>query len=146
MATADPIEVFHASLDRIDTDPAFLDRFYDAFIGANPDVRPFFEGVDMRRLKRKLKSSLHVVTLAIDDAPGASDYLVFLGGMHARFRLEPEHFLYWIDALVHAVSECDTEFDRQVETAWRQVLGEAMVLMNEGLGKRSRQLDQSTRA
>jgi truncated hemoglobin YjbI len=133
MATADRIEVFHASLDRIGTDPAFLDRFYDAFIDANPDVRPFFEGVDMRRLKRKLKSSLHLVTLAVDEAPGASDYLLFLGRMHARFRLEPEHFQFWIDALVQAVSESDTEFDRQVEAAWRQVLGEAMVLMNEGL-------------
>ena len=146
MASSRQLDVFHGSLDRIGSDPAFLNRFYGAFIEANPEVRSYFEGVDMRRLKRKLKSSLHVVTLAIDDSPGAADYLSFVGRMHARFQLSQEHFRHWIEALVQAVSESDPEFDVAVGTAWRQVLGEAMVLMNEGLARRSRQLDQSTRA
>jgi hemoglobin-like flavoprotein len=131
----DTLARFHASLERARADAGFLDRFYDAFIAASPEIEAIFEGKDMGRLKRKLASSLHVMTLAVDDAPGTDDYLRFLGRMHARFRLRPEHFDLWVDSLVGTAAHCDPEFNAGDEAAWRTVLAAGLALMRQGMDR-----------
>ena len=40
------------------------------------------------------------LTMAVDDEPGAAEYLRFLGRSHRRFELEPAHFDLWTRSLV----------------------------------------------
>ena len=56
---------FHDSLDRASNSGRFMDVFYDGFIASSIDVEKIFKDTDMGRLKRKLKSSLHMMILAI---------------------------------------------------------------------------------
>lgn len=128
-AANDDGAVFHGSLDRLAAVPRFVDAFYDRFIAASPEIREIFAGRDMGRLKRKLRSSLHVMTLAADHAPGADLYLGYLGAVHGRLSIRPEHYDVWLDALVGAVRECDPACDAAVERAWRAVLGQAIALI-----------------
>ena len=47
-----------------------------------------------------------------------------IGVRHDRHHLDiaPELHESWIDAMVHAVSECDERFDEDLDGAWRDVL------------------------
>lgn len=138
MSDATRLERFHASLDRATADPAFLDRFYDSFMAISPEIAAIFERTDMQRLKRKLKSSLHLMTLAVDEAPGADEYLRFLGRTHRRFDLASEHFELWMRSLIGAAERCDPEFGPELEAIWGDVLSDGVAIMRDGLTRAAR--------
>jgi hemoglobin-like flavoprotein len=119
-------DTFHASLARTTSDARFADVFYARFMASSPAVASIFNGADVEKLKRKLRSSLHVMTLAADDAPGADLYLDYLGAVHRRLDIRPEMYDAWLDALLATVAECDTEFSAETAGAWRSVIGAAV--------------------
>jgi truncated hemoglobin YjbI len=122
-ATPEDLAAFHESLARASADARFLDTFYDGFMAASPQIAAIFAGRDMAALKRKLGSSLHVMTLAIDRAPGADMYLDYLARVHERFHIAPEMYDLWLDALVSAAAQCDPAFDDRLRRVWHRVVG-----------------------
>ncbi len=132
MGSAPELGAFHASLDRALSDTAFIDRFYDSFIASSGEIELLFRHADMPRLKRKLKNSLRLITQAIDDEPGAAEYLELLGRTHKRLGIEPRHFDGWIWALIDTVAQCDAEFGPDTERVWRTVLSASVVRMQAG--------------
>jgi hemoglobin-like flavoprotein len=132
MASRSAIDSFHASLERALTDTGFVDRFYDAFIASSVEIEGLFQHANMPRLKRKLQNSLRLITQAIDDEPGAAEYLELLGRTHNRLGIEPQHFDGWTWALIDTVAQCDPEFGPDTEQAWRSVLNEAVARMQAG--------------
>jgi len=58
---------FHESLDQASNSGKFLDVLYDGFIASSIDVEMIFKDTDMNRLKRKLKPSLHMMTMLVDN-------------------------------------------------------------------------------
>ena len=123
---------FHDSLDRASNSGRFMDVFYDGFVASSIDVEKIFKDTDMERLKRKLKSSLHMMTMLVDDAPGTEMYIGHLARVHDRYSIPPEMFNVWMDLLIEAVRECDSEFDDSVEAIWRDVIGEGIAIMTQG--------------
>ena len=131
--------LFQESLGRAGADPRFLDVFYDRFIAVSPEIARVFEKTDMERLKRKLKSTLHIVTLAVDQAPGAELYLEYLGKVHGRLDIRPEFYALWLESLVQTARECDLRFSPELDGVWRRVVGYAIAAMGPagpGNGKR----------
>jgi truncated hemoglobin YjbI len=123
------LAAFHASLARASADPRFLDVFYARFMASSPAIAAIFAGRDMDRLKRKLGASLHVMTLAIDGAPGADMYLGYLANVHHRLDIPFEMYERWLDALVATAGECDPSFDQALAAIWRDVVGAGIRLM-----------------
>ncbi len=114
---------FQESLARAMADARFLDRFYERFMATSPAIGAIFAGRDMARLKRKLRSSLHVMTLAAEGAPGVGLYVDHLAALHQRFAIPSGMYALWLDALVATAAECDPRFDAALEAAWRAALG-----------------------
>lgn len=128
--------MFQESLERAGADPRFLDVFYERFLAVSPEIARVFEATDMERLKRKLKSTLHIVTLAVEQAPGADLYLEYLGKVHGRLDIRPEFYALWLESLVQAAGECDPEFSPELKDVWLRVVGHAIEMMGpEGKGK-----------
>ena len=123
---------FHESLDRASNSGKFLDVFYDGFIASSIDVEMIFKDTDMNRLKRKLKSSLHMMTMLVDNEPGTEMYIGHLARVHDRYNIPPEMFSLWMDLLIEAVRVCDQEFDDRTETVWREVIGRGIAIMTQG--------------
>jgi hemoglobin-like flavoprotein len=119
-------DTFHASLARATSDGRFADVFYARFMASSPAVVAIFAGADVEKLKRKLRSSLHVMTLAADDAPGADLYLDYLGAVHRRLDIRPEMYDAWLDALLATVADCDAQYSAETARAWRSVIGAAV--------------------
>ncbi len=125
------LEIYDESLRRCNANPAFLDRFYDRFMRASPEVRVKFRNTDFVRQKRALRASLHMMVLAAEDEFGPSRYLFDLARRHGRAQLDIGAALYdyWLDSLIATVRECDPECDAEVEAAWDQVMSAGIAFM-----------------
>lgn len=133
------LSIFHESLNRASGSGHLTDVFYDGFIASSIDIEKIFKDSDMGRLKRKLQSSLHMMTMLADGIPGTEMYMGHLAKVHDRYHIPPEFFEIWLDVLIDAVKQFDTEFDDEVEAAWRKVIGKGIEIMSAG--KSARVLD-----
>ncbi len=119
-------ELFNDSLQRTgqDQDPRFLNRFYELFLGASPEIRAKFEGVDMSVQRSMLKASLYMLLLGAQGRPEGVGHLTEVARRHGRRGLDVPERLYdlWLQCLLQAVAEFDPAYDAQVEAAWRAVL------------------------
>ena len=116
------LEQYHQSLERALSCNEFLDRFYDGFMNSSADIRQFFRNTDMAKLKRKLSTTLRLITMAADDSPGADMYLEYLGKYHRDIHVTEDLYDKWLDALINSVRHCDPEYDDQLEQVWRNVI------------------------
>ncbi len=120
------ISTFEESLRRCDTNPAFLDIFYETFLESSPKVRAKFRKTDFSRQKRLLRASFYLILLASeDDQHGPERYLKFLSERHSASGLNIGAQLYdlWLDSLLQAVKQCDPDYSPEVEAAWEEVMG-----------------------
>lgn len=123
------LELFDRSLARCNATPGFLDRFYDLFLASSPKVKERFAGTDFVTQKKALKESFRLMRLVVTDGEGGPDrHLKELAFSHSRDRLNIGAELYdlWLDSLLAAVKECDSECTSEVEEAWENVMMEGI--------------------
>jgi hemoglobin-like flavoprotein len=117
---------FDESLRRCDSDPRFLDIFYERFLASSPDVQEKFANTDFSRQKRLLRASFYLILLASEDEThGPENYLKHLTVSHGASGLEIGAHFYdlWLDSLLATVKQCDPEYSSEVEAAWEEVMG-----------------------
>ena len=129
MTDKEALELFHASLERATAHPEFLDTFYDRFFRSGEDIEALFSNTDMDRLKRKLKSSLRMITRQVDHEPGVEMYIQHLARLHHGYAIPPAMYQQWLEALIRTASECDAEFNAEIEQAWRDAINPAIEMM-----------------
>ena len=113
------------SLRRCNTDPAFLDRFYEQFLSSSPKVREKFVGTDFVRQKRMLQASLQLLLVAAqDDGKRPTPYLDEVAARHGATQMAIGAELYdlWLDSLLATVRETDPAWSPGVEHAWESVM------------------------
>ncbi|MCW8963895.1 MAG: globin [Gammaproteobacteria bacterium] len=118
----DDLERFHLSLERVLACKEFLDMFYDSFIGNSDRVKNFFKHTDMARQKRKLSTTLRLITMAADDSPGADIYLEYLGKYHHDIKVTEDLFDQWLVALIDSAKKCDPKYNDELEAIWRTAI------------------------
>lgn len=117
------VALFRASLARAMAHPDFLDVFYDGFLDSSPAIAEIFAATDMKRLKRKLRSSLDMVSQLINEEPGVAEYFGYLGRVHERIGVSLPLYDFWLKSLMSAVCCCDREYDAVTARAWEAVVG-----------------------
>ena len=123
---AKTLDIFERSLNRCNSKPGFLDRFYERLLEKSPKVREKFEHTDFVRQKRALRASFHLMLLAAGDGEeGPERHLQHLAVSHSRKQLNigAEYYDYWLDSLLAVMREFDDEWSHEVEDAWEQVMG-----------------------
>ena len=118
------VALFHESLNRATAHPDFFHRFYDRFMRSSEEISRIFQGRDMARIEKKLKTTLEMVTENADGQPGLTMYLEMLGRIHDRLQISQAMFDRWRVALIDTAAECDPEFDDATRTAWETVIGD----------------------
>jgi hemoglobin-like flavoprotein len=120
------VEAFLASLKRCLAAPAFLESFYERFVGSSEEVREKFRGTDMKRQGRVLEDSLYVIANAVQGEENslARGALPALAVRHGRqdLAIPPHLFDLWIECLVETARAHDPQFAPAVEAAWRETL------------------------
>ena len=124
------VELFNDSLERCSRSPEFLQRFYALFLASSDVVAGKFERTDLRKQARMLKTSLYVMMLASGEIERIA-HLERIAKLHSRAGLDiqPELYDLWLDRLVQAVEEFDSQFDPDIEAAWRRVLRPGIEVM-----------------
>lgn len=119
-------DAFLKSFGRCRASAAFLDDFYQRFVGSSEEVRAKFAGTDMKRQVRMLEDSLFVVAVAVQGEEGslARGDLPRIAARHSRKDLDIRPGLYdlWLECLIEAVRAHDPEFSSDVEAAWREAM------------------------
>jgi hemoglobin-like flavoprotein len=124
------IELFNDSLERTSGTP-FLERFYDLFVSASPEVAAKFAHTDFGQQRRALKVSLYMMMSAALGHPEGNLHLKRIARRHsqAELAIRPELYDLWLDCLVQAVGEHDRAFSGETERAWRSVLAPGIEFM-----------------
>ena len=109
----------------------FIDTFYHCLASIAPQVGPMFANTDMPTQDTLVRAGIsHMIEFA-DGVDGVASKIGELGVKHDRHHLNipPDLYRPWVDALMHAVSQCDERFDTHLEIAWREVLRPGVELM-----------------
>ena len=125
-------EAFRSSLLRCVSNLHFLERFYDEFINAAPEVAEVFAHTNMERQKAMLNASLYHLMNVYNKAHDYSkQHLQELGATHGAYGHRIPMHLYdvWLDSLIIAVKESDPMFSPTLEAAWREVMGHGIEIM-----------------
>jgi hemoglobin-like flavoprotein len=128
------IRTFRASLERAVRAPDFYDRFYGRFMGASEEIRALFRDKDMARIRKKLGTTLEMLSENADGQPGLAMYLELLGRIHRGMSVSPRHFSRWREALIATAAECDPDFDPASRAAWEAVIADILAKMGEEAG------------
>jgi hemoglobin-like flavoprotein len=119
------LETFAGSLHRCNGNPAFIERFYEIFLASSPKVKEKFAHTDFVRQRAALRASLDAMLLAAKN-PQANpqQYLHGLAERHSSRELNIGAELYdlWLDSLLAAVKEFDTNNSAEVQEAWEKVM------------------------
>jgi hemoglobin-like flavoprotein len=120
----DRLSDFSDSLGRCQDNPAFISRFYDLFIAASPEAAEKFRDTDFERQRRAMSSSLYALVLAMEGGRAASLYLDRIARQHGRkdLGIRPELYEVWLECLIEAVKECDSQYSDEIERLWRDAM------------------------
>ena len=98
----------------------FFNAFYDVFISKSDEIGEKFADVDMSIQVGVLqKSMFHLISFYV--AKTDSEYLRSIAMTHSRanYDIKPEFYDIWLESLIETLRKMDSEFDDDVELAWR---------------------------
>ena len=124
------IQRARASLARCVTSPDFIQRFYELFMAASPEIAELFRDTDFERQKRVLKDSLFVMLVAAGTRKGPAHHeLERLAKRHQQIGVTSEMYVAWVDTLLEAARQSDPEFSDELEQDWREAMHGPVALM-----------------
>jgi hemoglobin-like flavoprotein len=102
----------------------FLWRFYEIFIASHESIPPKFADTSFSQQIHLLRQGLNMLILHADNQAASRATLDRLRLTHSKHHLDihPDLYPYWIDSLIKAIYEADTQMDKNLENQWRQVL------------------------
>ena len=118
------LEAVKHSYGRAALKPAFFDRFYDIFLGSHPSFKPMFQRTDFNKQKQLLKTGVAMMLSHLEGKPVGTMTLNRIAESHSKKRLniQPALYQYWIDSLVAAAKECDSQWTPDIERSWQKAL------------------------
>jgi hemoglobin-like flavoprotein len=120
-----------ASYHRCEAAGGLFDSFYEIFFTKSPAIAGMFAKTDMERQKQDAMASvLMALRLASGDSI-AGKYIQGIAETHSRrgYRIRPELYDLWLDALCEAVARHDPQYTPDLENSWRLAMRPAIDLM-----------------
>ena len=101
---------------------ALVAKFYASLL-AKPEIRPFFEGVDLDAQKKKLLSALQLVVSRLREPKALREVLGALGEHHRELGVQQHHYEPVVSTLVDTMAQvAGPAWTPKTREAWRQVL------------------------
>ena len=111
------------------------DLFYQTFLGRHPEIRPYFEGVDMKRQAVLLTMTLMLIEHHfLHGYPATEKYLKLLGRQHhERRKIPAEAFVPFRVCMLDTLSQFHgAEWSDDLAAQWHQAIDRAAQTMLEG--------------
>lgn len=109
----------------------FIDGFYDRFIASSPEVEEKFKTTSMATQKLMLQESLVHMENFFATKGEADDQIEKVSRIHSKGEknIAPHLYDLWLECLIDTVRDYDSEFNHDVELAWRMVMGSGITFM-----------------
>ena len=122
----------------LDSRDLFGTIFYEEFFGRYPEVKKYFEGVDMDRQALVLTMALTVIEHQYNGTYGAvSHYLQHLGTAHHRRGIPLDLYPKWIDTMLVTLERfLGKDWDLALSEQWRSALEKTFAAMQPGYQRR----------
>jgi hemoglobin-like flavoprotein len=119
-----PKDSFLTSLARCQARPRFIPEFYGRFLASSPEVAAKFRFTDFTRQQHMLLRSLELCAAATAGNPDGLAELTARADTHSRAHLniEPQLYDLWLQAAIETASECDPDWNGEIEAAWRTIV------------------------
>lgn len=107
-------------------DKGFIDRFYQILMSSHPSIREAFSTTDFGRQRRALRRGISTALMFAagnDFVKSGVDVMAQVHSRAGRAPVEPRMYALWLDSLVKAVGEADSDFSATLEQRWRESMG-----------------------
>lgn len=108
----------------------FVEHFYVNFIGQSEEIAEMFKNTNMSVQKTMLHDSLYLVVDYYNSGK-VTDGMKRIAEVHSRRdkNIAPRLYEFWLDSLIKTVETLDSDYDQEVEQAWRHVLAPGISYM-----------------
>ena len=132
--TPEQIERVKASYSRSLFELDFLERFYQIFMDSDDAIREKFRRTDFSTQIHLLRHGLMSAMMFAEGDMMANACIDRIRNSHNHKQLDirPEYYSLWLSSLIQAVSQCDPDFNEELERDWRAVLFPAIEHIQSG--------------
>ena len=113
---------------------AVIGSFYDRFLSDYPEVRQYFQGVDLKKQALMLTMALVAVEgYYSGEYPATEHYLRVLGHRHHLASVDVEHYPKFRDCLVATLAEIHGDsWNDDLDVQWSAAIDKAIQVMLDG--------------
>jgi len=122
---AKKVELVRASFTRASGRPGFARLFYENLFFLNPKIKDYFTHTDFAHQEKALMHGLGFLMGYLDDGDvHAREQVLRIAQSHSvhGMKIHPHHYYYWIEALIMTGKELDSEWYKDLEFYWREVV------------------------
>ena len=108
----------------------FFRRFYENFLASSDRVKEKFASTDMEQQQRVLQKGVYQL-ISFYLTKSDSQLLRDIARSHDKRHYDIESDLYdmWLESLIATVAEMDSQYDSDLELAWRIVMTPGILYM-----------------
>jgi hemoglobin-like flavoprotein len=113
----------------------FFTQFYQLFLNSHPEIGPMFENTVFDKQITMLKNAIGMSILYADKQDElAKDVLTKIRNSHSsrRLNVKPEYYDYWLESLISTLQSCDPQFNKELESDWRDMMQVTIDYIIEG--------------
>jgi hemoglobin-like flavoprotein len=112
----------------------FGQQFYDLFFTKCPEVKKFFEGVNIDRQAVLLTMALVVIEKQFSSPfAAAEEYLKYLGSKHHNWKIPKTLYADWTEAMLATLAQFHgDDWDEALEQQWQEAIAQVLELMFQG--------------
>ena len=108
--------------------------FYDEFLGKHPELRRYFESVDLKRQSVQLTTAMMIIErYCAAPTPAVELYLQYLGTKHHDLGIARDEYPKWVATMCDVLKQFHgDQWDSQLESLWREAFERTIGLMFQG--------------
>ena len=108
--------------------------FYDQFLTQHPELRRYFESVDLQRQSVQLTTAMMIIErYCATPTPAVELYLQYLGTKHHDLGIAREEYPKWVATMCDVLKQFHgDQWDSQLESRWREAFQRTIQLMFQG--------------
>jgi nitric oxide dioxygenase len=100
---------------------AFAEHFYDDLFATSPEVKDYFDGVDMRQQGDKLMAALHLVVKGLNNLEALVPLVEDMAIRHVGYGVQPDDYDKVGASLLRTFARTlDEGFTQEAEMAWSE--------------------------
>ena len=128
------VELLFASFEKVARKREdFIHSFYELLFERYPEMKHFFEHVDMAKQEEKLIKALSFAICNMESEKEFEPVVRDLGSLHKSKNITPDHYQQFNECLIETIKKySSSSWNEKTETAWKQALKSISHFMQNG--------------